>query len=1236
MSDAPLHFAHPEWGFILWGWLAGVVLLVVLERRGSDALDQFVGLALRDRLVDRPSRWRRFTRIVLVGAAGIAMAIALMQPQWGERYIATPRVGAEIMIALDVSRSMLADDTKPSRLERAKAEIRDLLSYLRDDYVGLIAFAGRASVLSPMTPDKSFLRLALDGAGPHSVSRGGTRLAEPIQRAIAGLGDPGPAQRALILITDGEDHDSFALDAAKAAAEAGIKIIAIGFGDEGGSPIHVRDPRTGARTQVLDSDGQPVISRLNGDLLREIALATDGAFVPAGTGVLDLASIYDAHIAGLTRGQLDGRGRTIRDEIYQFFLAFAFVCLIAAVWVTAGRTREGRANGFGSGAAILLGLLLIGGTQPAQAQLLGTPGSQNPTSSGGGGALSDPIGDEADPGPEARALGAPESSEVVEDPRTKFNRANEALVQRDGLAATALFRAARRDATDDVELRYAATFNLGMAAIARADALSAENPRESLGALHEAADWFREASSARPAESDPRHNLDVTLRRALILADELARSEAGEVETELDGLIDAQRGRVGVSAGLLEEVARVGELDAADRLGPAFQDAATEQRVLLSQADELAERIARERDAIAAEPEESRTPEDALRAAQLDGALVYLDSAIDRMGQTRRQLRQRRAERAYRRGSASLGELKRARDQLRDPVQQIGVLLKEVGNLAGATNALAIAGRVGNPSGPASAPAAAATRIPAFLTRESLEEESRRLENRVRELGIRLEQAAIDAEASAGSRSMAPNQPSAGESAPNQPSEADRVALREALVGAAPLVADSARSMERATSSITGERFAAALRDEAETGRLLADAQERFFDLGQLLDVTHADEARIADLAGSEEEEIVAARDEFAPLLHEFQTKNLERATRLVELLARERENRIAELGSRFAQTAEEGGAPAAEPESDPRALEKDRFDLADQLLALAEGAMMQTSDALESEPDEAPDWPSVSSASRRASEHLDAIRTLFFTLVEHLQKLTQDQIDTSDSTQDAIALAATEGLSSSEAYEDAGDAAGGSSQDESRRGSETRARARVLAQDQDELERRAGGLADAALEQSEAMAANAGEQGVSESETGGETAPLRMRRAAEHIAAGQLVMREANEVLADEVGPLEPAHAAQQVAIEELMAALELLSPPPQEQEQEQEQEPGDNSEPQEEEQQGGQSEPESQQGQDGSAGASETEEMQEEMQEGDPSQLLQGVRDREAERRRERARDQESRRSQPVDKDW
>ncbi len=1202
MTGLPLHFAHPEMLAVVWAWLALVALLVLQERRGGSALDRLVGLGLQERLVDRPSRWRRWSRLGLLAIAGLAMAVALMQPQWGERYVSTPRVGAEIMIALDVSRSMLADDAKPTRLERAKAEIRDLLSYLGDDYVGLIAFAGRATVLSPMTPDKSFLRLALDGAGPHSVSRGGTRLAEPILRAVAGLGEPGPAQRALILITDGEDHDSFALDAAQAAAEAGIKIIAIGFGDENGSPIYVRDPKTGARTQVRDADGQPVISRLNGELLRELALATDGAFVPAGTGVLDLASIYDAHIAGLTRGQLDERGRTIRDETYQIFVLIALVCVLAAVLVSVGRTRSAGRDGTGLLIALAIGIVATAYAPASAAQLLGGPAPVDESAS----TLEDL--EQADATP-------PAESPPEETPRMKFNRGVDALAEGDAIAAAVLFRDARRDAKGDVELRDAATYNLGMAAVARADALASEDPRGSLAALHEAADWFREAANARPEESDARYNLDVSLRRALRLSDELARAEVGEVESELDALIEAQRARVAASAALLEEVARAGDLAAADRLRPDFADAATEQRVLLATADELAARMARERDAIAARPEESRSPEDALRSGQLDGALVYLDSALDRMGQTRRQLRQRRAERAYRRGSAALGELKRARDQLRDPVQQIGVLREEVARLGGATGALATtdgSGALGGSPAAGTGPRAARP-LPAFLTVESLGEESERLENRVRELGVRLQQASIDAEASAAAGAGDP-----APTAPGQPSEADRAALREALAGAAPRVGEAAQAMERTTQEIAAERFVEALREQERVDQQLARAQELFFDLRQLLDVTYADEDRIAEVTGSEQPEVVAGREEVAPLLRELQERNLGRAGRLVDLLAREREARLRELEAQLAQ-ADPAASGTAEEAMDPLAMEEERFDRAEGLLALADGAMQQAREGLGATASDSPEWDAVAESSGRARDHLDAIRTLFFTIVEHLRKLAQDQVDTRDATQDAIALSATEASVDAEGEPVV-------------RGPETRARAVALAAEQAALEARAGMLADALLEQSEKQAAEGAAPApqMPGAAAGGDE-PDRLRRAAEHVAAAQLSMRTAQGGLAADDRPLEPAQAEQELAIEELAAAIELLSPPPppQQGEQDQQQEPSPESGQGDE-----QPEPDPAQQEAGAENAEQ--EAREEESMGDPSQLLQGVRDREAERRRDRERAEQRRRSQPVDRDW
>ena len=1236
MSEWPISFARPEWIIAVWGWVGVWLVVGLLERRGSDVLDRLISPLLQAQLVERPSGWRRAMRYALLGLSGLAMSIASMQPQMGERFVATPRAGAEIMVALDVSRSMLADDAKPNRLERAKAEIRDLLGYLGDDHVGLIAFAGRASVLSPMTPDKSFLRLALDEAGPHSVPRGGTKLAEAIRRAVVGFGAPGPAQRALILITDGEDHDSFAVDAAKAAAEAGIKIIAIGFGDERGSEIFVRDPRSGARTQVRDAEGRPVVSRLNGDLLRELALETDGAFVPAGTGVLDLASIYDAHISPLTRGKMDDRGRTIRDEAYQLFLLAAFICLLVGVWVAGGSAGRGATKGVALLAALSISIL-----DPSAAWAAG-PGAGTSTT------VSDVAADLLN---EALNLAADEqvaedtdSTETPELPeetsRARFNRANAALSAAELVTAATLFRDARRDAPDDPELRYAATYNLGMTAVAQADAAEEGDPEAALAALHEAADWFREAVGMRPEDDAPRHNLDVTLRRALMLSDAIAQGQEGKVEDVLDALIESQRERSLASAALLEEVVRSGELDAVERLEGAFRAEATAQRLLLSEADELAERIVRERDAIMNMSEETRAPDEALRAAQLEGTLLYLDSAIDRMGQTRRQLRQRRAERAYRRGAASLGELKRARDQLRDPVQQIGVLLSEVGGLIRSTAALVSKDRPIPED--ALAGGARDTRVPAFLTTGSLGEEGNRLEERVSELGARLESAAEQA-ASASAEPPTGSPPTEGGTSP-----AEREALKKSLAEAAPLVVSAGASLSEAVARVESGDLIDALGAEGAAGQQLADAQEAFFDLDQLLEVAHQDQSRLTDFALKEDEGF--DRSEIAPALQELQTKNLSRATRLVPLLEQRRGERIAEVEAALAEEGGQGGAPGAGPSQDPDApdpiaLEEQRFDMAAQLLALAEGAMRETADGLEMS---TPAWSEAGAASTRARDHLDAIRTLFFTLVEHLRRLAQDQVDLSDETQEALALsvaesgaaganegelaeaanssASAENEASSASYPNEEATSAKDAQASSPRGPQTVERIGALDAEQASLEERAGTIADVLLEQANTAPAAEGEaQGQPDADA--------LRRAAEHVASAQLAMRDTRSIFGDPVAPLPPVSESQKEAITELAAALALLEPPPppQDEQQDQDQNSEDQQESGENEQQD-----ESNPQQDESEASRDTEEAAEQESEADPSQLLQGVRDREAQRRRDQERERADRRAQPVDRDW
>ena len=204
-----LSFAEPQYVHGLWIVLVLAALLLGLERRRGHLLDRFIGATMQPRLVDRPGEFRRGLGSALLCRSMLAIVIALMRPQWGFECIEAPRVGAEIMVALDVSRSMLAEDVAPNRLERSKAELRDLLPYLGGDQVGLIAFAGRASVLCPLTPDFGFLRVGLDNVDVGSVARGGTRLEEPIRKATAGFGTTGYLSRVILLFPDGEDHDSF-------------------------------------------------------------------------------------------------------------------------------------------------------------------------------------------------------------------------------------------------------------------------------------------------------------------------------------------------------------------------------------------------------------------------------------------------------------------------------------------------------------------------------------------------------------------------------------------------------------------------------------------------------------------------------------------------------------------------------------------------------------------------------------------------------------------------------------------------------------------------------------------------------------------------------------------------------------------------------------------------------------------------------------------------------------------
>ena len=329
-----MDFAAPHWVHLAWPVLAAVVAAAWFELRSGETLAQFMSLPMQARLAWRQTRARRIARLSLFALTLALGVVALMRPQSSMgTEVRSQNITADIMIVLDVSKSMLAEDAAPNRLARAKAEINELLERVDGQRVGLVVFAGRAAVKSPLTSDYGFFRLVLRDVNVGSVSRGGTRIGDAVRRAVAVFGPDRGTPRIMLLITDGEDHDSYPLEAVEEAVAAGIRIVAIGFGSETGSEILLTDPGTGAQNVLLDGDGNVVRSRLDGDLLRQIALAAEGAYVPAGTSAVDLDSIVEAHIRPMVA---DVSARVVRrnpTEHYRWFVLGALLSLVAAVWI---------------------------------------------------------------------------------------------------------------------------------------------------------------------------------------------------------------------------------------------------------------------------------------------------------------------------------------------------------------------------------------------------------------------------------------------------------------------------------------------------------------------------------------------------------------------------------------------------------------------------------------------------------------------------------------------------------------------------------------------------------------------------------------------------------------------------------------------------------------------------------------------------------------------------------------
>lgn len=770
----------------------------------------------------------------------------------------------------------------------------------------------------------------------------------------------------------------------------------------------------------------------------------------------------------------------------------------------------------------------------------------------------------ADPAQPEQEASTPDPAEESLRPRARYNLGLGALAAKDHAAAADAFLAARDDAGPDPLLRYRAAFNLGYAL---AQGVDADAPAaEAIEQLRQSAAWFGDAVRlAPPDDEDARVNLELVSRRILQLADQL--NAGARLEARLDRLIDDQRSLRDQLRVLLADVGAAGAETEPLGFKSQFESLASRERTLLAELGDCVDLATEERLFIEQLPAEERSPEQQGRAYRLAGLTDFLERARQSLGDARRRLRRLEGERAHRRADAALEELKRAREQLLDPLAVLQAVLRDEVELMAHT--AVHAAYETEPPG---------AQRPPWLTAAHLRERQEAVGTRTG--GVLGQFDAVAAQADA----AAPSDAATG---------GDR-ALR-AIAEATPFLEDALAAMRGAIDALANDSAATAVPEQERAVAGLREAIERFADAKGLIELAYAGQQRIGALLAPDADQASAgaplAPAERGEALFAQTSANQRRLGRLQSLLREEP----------AAVAAGEDGA--GEPDETGTKAGEERRRQAEALRVRALAGL----DAL------VPHVPAVASgrpapdAARAAAEEtlqaLDALRRLYFSVVEHLQALRQEQADTHDQTA-TVQFEATTDASAAVVSQLAPVA--------ERQGQHRQlgdALAAALGRQADAASAAADGGAtegagDADVVVEDGAQAEAGERFAA--------AAAELRQATGRMASARAVLAE-TAARAGAMSPeLEPALADQQAALDHLDAALLALAPPDGDQRQ----------------QDGGQSE-----GGNDAAPQPQAAPAEEAMSQRQARRRLQAIRDREAERQRRRASASER---DPVEKDW
>ncbi len=462
----------------LWAMPLFAFVLMVQHRRRQRAMDRFAEQTLLKRLTPEDHKGKRLLKALLLLFALGTLIFALAGPRWGSQYQEVSRKGVDIMVLVDVSRSMMVEDVKPNRLERATREIIDFLKVVEGDRVGLTAFAGAAFVQCPLTLDYAALEMFLNVLQPGIIPVPGTDLGTAIETGLSAFDAKTETDKVMLLITDGEDNENRGLEAARKAADQGAKIFIFGIGDPSGGPIPAGNDQGGFKK---DKSGNLVLSKLDEKTLQDIAMETGGGYVRSMAGDLDLDILYFDGIKQKTEAQTLKSGKIkVHEEHFNLFILAAFLLLLFEELLDDKRRANAKRKYSFFIFVLILGLTPWLCFSPVSA-------AETPDELYQQGRYA-----------EAEQAYSRHDMDHPKDTRFRYNRGCAAFQNGQYEEASAAFSSVIRR-TENEDVRFKAAFNLGNTAFKQGDYASAST-------------YYKQALADQPDSEDARYNLELSLR----------------------------------------------------------------------------------------------------------------------------------------------------------------------------------------------------------------------------------------------------------------------------------------------------------------------------------------------------------------------------------------------------------------------------------------------------------------------------------------------------------------------------------------------------------------------------------------------------------------------------------------------------------------------------------------------------------------------------------------------------